>query len=243
MTELHRVLSHSRFVTALIGPDRPPERELSFPYGGSPDKVCLVKAASTSSHDGFREIKKPIFGPKDSSVQDIFADGVILEEPGQTAVMWTGDCLATALYESRSGRVAVLHCGRAALSPKVTWRGKDKIENIITMGYRNLTRGVSFPEVSAHLVGSICGHHFTHEDRIGKEMIKPFWNHFGDVAFSDKKRGGINLVAIVKYQLAGLGVEPENIVHDGVCTFDTPTFASYRRDRSPARNAVMVFLR
>ena len=43
------------------------------------------------------------------------ADGVIITEPGDAYFLASADCLATALFDHRSGTLAALHCGRDAL--------------------------------------------------------------------------------------------------------------------------------
>lgn len=204
------------------------------------DKVCLVKAASSANHQGFRKIVRPQYGDYYSNEPDVLADGVILTEPGSCAIIRTGDCPAVVLFEQKTKRLVFLHAGRPALTP--IGYGQNGTENIISDGYHRLTFDVPEPKVFAYLTGSICPTHFPHDTPEAQKIVKPF-DVFGKLSFSDRATGKLDLVRIITHQLVTLGVSTTNIFSDRLCTYETPWLASHRREPgSRLRNPVVVVL-
>ena len=238
MTEPH-VFTHEKYTVCLFGPERPRTRILPVIYRGNRNKVCLVKAASDSTHPGFMQIKPPVYGSSESNDFDEYADSIVIEESGSSVIMQTADCLTGVLFEHTTKRGVIIHCGKFALMPQNEF-GKP-IDNIVTRAYRALTKGVTKPSVEAYLTGGICPKCFLHDDYNGQEFVKPF-DQFGSHAFLNRQEGTLNLKAIVIEQLRGFGVRLQNIRHDGLCTYEESHLASHRRDGSPKRNAVMFVL-
>lgn len=225
----------------LIGPDQNRLEhvpELATLYGADPDKICLVKAPSNQEGEGYQVIVPASYG-KMARVRepDVYAEGVILTEEKSGAVIRTADCPTLVLFEMQSGRVVVTHAGRAALTPSN--QPGQPINNIVTTAYDLVAGTEANPYVLAYITGSICPHCFPHEGEAGKVFTEPF-APFGEVAFADRARGELDLPSLISYQLTALGVRQSRIWLDNICTYETPGLASYRRDRSDARNAVIV---
>jgi copper oxidase (laccase) domain-containing protein len=227
---------------SLWGPDQiQPESpyHLAFYEGANEGKICLVKAPSTENDRGFGEIVDAMYGSEDNAQgPDVFAEGVVLTEEESAAIIRTADCATLVLFEVTSGRVVVTHAGRAALTPRDSSYGQTR--NIVNTAYERVVERINYPYVSAYITGAICPHCFKHEGEDGARLIKPFMETFGAVAFADQDRGELDLAGIITHQLTQFGVPLKRITHDKICTHETPWLASYRRDRSNARNAVVV---
>ena len=60
--------------------------------------------------------------------------------------------------------------------------------------------------------------------------------------FADRATGALDLYRVIHHDLAHLGVPSENISQTGPCTFETKGLSSYRRDKTPLRNTVILVL-
>lgn len=232
------VFSRPHFSVALYGPDRPRTRDLPLLHRGVAGKVCLVKFASSQKDPGFSQIALPVFGQQASDDFDIYADGVILTKPRTSVVVQTADCFTVVMYEAYSKKLFVLHAGRPSTTPQN--KPGRKIQNIVTQAYELLTYLVTNPKVEVYITGGICGNCFTHDHPSAEKFITPF-DQFGDLAFTDRATGALDLQSVITTQLHELGVSPSAINHDGLCTKETAWLTSYRRDKVP-RNAVVVVL-
>ncbi len=215
-------------------------RNLARRYGAKSDHICVVKCASSSTDKGFQKIVPAKFGDYNSSKPDIYADGVILTEPGTGAVLGTADCPTLILYDLLSHRIVIVHVGRAALTP-INQPGHP-IKNIITIALKKLIGDGPVTFVRAHVTGAICGECFVHEGEGAQRYIEPFLQFGEDVAFRNKERGQLDLPRIIRYQLTGLGVIPAFITSEPVCTHESNWLASYRRNHTKERNRIAAVL-
>ena len=226
---------------ALWGPNRPNNvKELAVRYGAKPGRIYLVKAASTRHDSGFLEIRTPRYGDAKQTRADMATDGIILTDSQSAAIFTPADCPIVTLYDVVTGNAVVFHAGRAALTP-VNKPG-EPIRNIVTKAFLALTNGRSGHYIAAHISATICPHCFKHETNEARGLIKPF-EQFGEVAFLDRDLGQLDMSAIIRHQLRTLGISNRNIHSDNLCTYENPQLASYRRDHSSTRNAVIVVLR
>lgn len=223
---------------ALYGQDRLLDyRLLALEHGALGARVCLIKAPSDVSGLGFQTITEPVFGPPADRDPDVYAEGVILTGRRTAAVLPTADCPVLVLYESTQKRLLMTHAGRPAMTPEPG----EKIKNIVTIAYDKIVKNCIHPDVHAYITGAICGYCFIHNQLDAEELIKPF-DKFGEIAFTDRSRGALDLVAVITYQLMQMGVPSENIQNDGLCTFESDWLISYRQDRGVKRNAVVAVL-
>lgn len=234
----------SSVTIALYGPKRQAhDRLLALIHGARGDSICLIKAPGSAELPGYQTITEPRFTSLYNTEPDVFAEGVILSRSGSAAIIRPADCSTligvTIDKETKQKRMVVTHAGRAAMTPTNT--PGEPIKNIVTIAHEALVEGFEQPEVHIYIVGSICGNCFEHNGPNDEPIVGPF-DQFGSHAFVDRSRGALDLVSIIKSQLIDLGVSEANIKHDGICTYETPYLASYRRDRSEARNAVVAVL-
>ena len=226
---------------ALVGPDQSQLEhvpDLAIQYGANLDKICIVKAPSNQEGRGYQTIIPASYGKNiHRRKPDVYAEGVILTEPGSAAIIHVADCPVLVLFELQSGRVVVTHAGRPAMTPSNL--PHEPITNIVTKAYNFLVGKHRCPYVLAYITGSICPYCFPHEREAGTALIASF-KQFGDVAFANKERGELDLLSLITHQLISCGVRPNRISSNKTCTYETPWLASYRRDRTNDRNAVVV---
>jgi copper oxidase (laccase) domain-containing protein len=233
------------FRLALYGKRRIHNRALAYFHKADYQKICLVKAASDSTHPGFCQIVDPVYNQRCDNKWDIFADATILTEPGSSASIFTADCCSLVVYEATTHILGLAHCGRAAMTPQN--QSGEKIDNIVTRLIETMTKRVDgTPLFVAVTTGSITPKNFPHDEERARKLIEPF-EQFGPIAFGDKSKGELNIPAIIRNQLLNLGVKARNIIHDNLCTHDHPQLHSYRRacriGLDPTeRNAVVVVL-
>ena len=216
----------------LHGPKDDPRQVLaghsSHRHGG-----YWIQPAGHKDARGFLEIIKPTFGPPKQGGPDFYADGIMTDDKNIDLVMTNADCPIFVMHETTTEMTLLGHAGRAALSPS------DTEENIITLAYDRLTKGMPEPKVIVYITGSICDHCFEHDQDGAEEFIAPFRQWY-PAAVTDKERGTLDMPKLIRWQLEELGVNPENITHDGVCTKGTDWLASHRGDPNGQRNAICM---
>jgi len=225
----------------LIGPDNqiPDLRKMARVQGAAAEKICIIKPPSDKTGEGYQTIApKAVYGTSnDPTVRDVYAEGVILTENDSAAVIRTADCPTLVLFEKTTERLLVTHAGRAAMTP--TNHLGEPIQNIVTKAHALLTSDCPNPHLLAYVTGSICPDCFPHADQAGQKLIEPF-NQFDTSPITDKQRGSLDLPRLIALQLIELGVSPTTIWHDRICTYETTSLASFRRDRNEIRNVVIV---
>lgn len=205
---------------------------LTNELGAQPERITQVKFANDASAPGFQCIAWAA-----STQRTVQADGIVLPEWDQGAFGYTGDCPALILSNPAQDRVALVHCGRWAMSPPTACGGCAS--NVLTNAFQQLGAREEPTCVHAYITGGICGDCFPHETKQHQAYIAPFRHRFGETIFTDVARGCLDLVQLIRYQLIGLGVPEEQITHDELCTRETVGLASHRAgDRS--RNLICV---
>ncbi|MCA9360654.1 laccase domain-containing protein [Candidatus Kaiserbacteria bacterium] len=232
------VLQKPEYTVALYGPSKERVRSIPVKHGANKNKICLLKAASNETHRGFTEMSAPKFGNWFSNDFDLFADGTTLTESRSSVVVQTAGCNLLSLYERTTHSLSVSHVGRPALTP----RNKigEPIINMVTKAYQQLVFGVKNPEVEAYITGGVCSKHFLHDRPEAKHLIEPF-DQFGELAFTDRETGALDIQRIIIYQLLELGVKEYKIETDGLCTKEEPWLTNYRDD-TVSRNVVVFVL-
>lgn len=236
---------HPQFRVALYGKKRRADRSLPLFLAARPDRICLIKAASDSSQPGFCQVLTPVYGTGSAGNRDMFADATILTDRKSGAVLFTADCCSLVVYEATTHIVGLAHCGRPAMTPQN--QPGELIDNMVTRLIQAMNDLVgSNPDFSAVITGSISPENFCHNEPGARTLIKPF-EQFGDIAFRNISRGELDIPGIVRHQLIRLGVNPQNIIHDNLCTYNEKELYSYRQachynlDRT-ARNAIVATL-
>ncbi len=212
-----------------LGQNPIPAIHAATELGANPHAICILHTASGKNDPGYQLIKRPDYkGP-------VAAEGVFLDERQSAAIMQTADCPTIILTNSENGKMVVTHAGRPALTPA----GHCKDCTIVETALSHLgTRDVS--NISAHVVGDICGKCFKHDHDSARPLIVPFLP-LGDQVFLDVESGALSLFAVIKHRLLHAGVPEASISHYGDCTFEKHRYSSHRRDANRNdRNHIIV---
>ena len=157
------------------------------------------------------------FGPTDGY------DAMVTAVPGILLCVWTADCIPLFLYDTEKHAAAITHCG---------WRGicSGIVENTID-GMRSCF-GTDPRQVAAAFGPGICGACY----EVGSEMPDFFSDTFTELELETLFRpveGGKYLLDIrqaIVMKLTRAGVASSNICDTGICSYESESFASYRRD-------------
>lgn len=201
------------------------EQALSF--GAARGKIAQLIVASDGSKTGHKSVYPARYE------EPTFWDGAVASAARSAIVMQTADCPAIILTNKISGDVALVHAGRPALDGPCT---------VVNNALHAVLGGYTGAEnVEALVVGNICGHCFKHDREEAKPLIEYFLR-LPEIVFADKETGGLDLYEVIRHNLTHLGVPAENINQAGPCTFETKGLSSYRREKTPLRNTIILVL-
>ena len=210
-------------------------REAALLMGARHNSICIINVPSDKNGAGHKTIQNASF---DASIA---SDGALLLQCGSAAALQTADCPTLILCDTITNNVAIAHAGRPALSPPIECATCSF--SVVDAAFNRLMPDKNRAgDVKAFIVGSICGHCFVHENPDSEEFVRPF-DHFGEQVFTDRSRGALDLVAVIKLQLKYHGVLEENIMHDHLCTMENNWLASRRGGRYEKRNTIVVVRR
>ncbi len=168
-------------------------------------------------------------------------DALVTSLPGVAIGVRTADCIPILLYDPVRKAVAAIHAG---------WRGTLGRIACAAIGRMCLEYGTAAEDLKAVIGPGICRECF----QVGEEVAGAFkeagfpmdkvysWN-------GPKTEGGMNgghhidLPQANRLLLEGEGVRPENILMAGICTFETASLYSARREGSKCGrniNAIML---
>ena len=151
-------------------------------------------------------------------------DGLVTGVPGVLLCIWTADCLPLFLYDPGKHAAGVVHCG---------WRGTcggiaSKAVSLMTGQF-----GSDPEQIIAVFGPAICGRCY----EVGGELIELFSKRFSPDetgSFFHPKQGEkffLDLRKAVGIDLLHTGVLPENIHDEGICTYESEAYPSYRRNK------------
>ena len=169
-------------------------------------------------------------------------DALVTNIPGVAIGVRTADCIPVLLYDPVRSVVAAVHAG---------WRGtlaRISREVIFRMGQEY---GTDANDLKAVIGPGICGECF----QVGEEVAASFrdagfpidaiyrWN--GAKVEGDMRTGHhINLPEANRRILIEEGVDPANIIVSGICTYETVSLYSARREgRECGRNINAIMLK
>jgi len=154
-------------------------------------------------------------------------DGLVTTDPGVGLLVWTADCVPVLL--TADGVVAAIHSG---------WRGCAA--DIVGAAIQHLiSHHQTKPErIQAALGPAVCGGCYEVGPEV-PEALRPY-----DLDESRWRDGNhVDLRGFLSARLEGLGIPPTQIETVGGCTFESPDFASFRRDgKAAGRQWSMVCL-
>ncbi len=147
------------------------------------------------------------------------ADALLTKEKNIPIAVVTADCIPLILADLNSGVVGVIHAG---------WRGTvarivEKTLQLLNVNLNNLKIGLG---------PAICPRHFI----VGEEVAQQFDPQFIQKSEIEPQKYYVDLWEANKHQILQCGVPKQNIEVMRVCTFESPTLFSYRRDKTKQRN-------
>ena len=150
-------------------------------------------------------------------------DAMVTSFPGILLCVWTADCIPVFLYDTAKHAAAIAHCG---------WRGicNGIVGNTLKVMARRF--GSSPENILAAFGPGICGDCY----EVGGELIRAFSARFsreelGEL-FRPKENGKylLDLRQAIVTELIEAGAEFSNIFDTGICSYESESFASCRRD-------------
>ncbi|HEY0964257.1 MAG TPA: polyphenol oxidase family protein [Candidatus Paceibacterota bacterium] len=211
--------------------DDAPARHQAVKMGAKSSTICILDAPSGPKGKGHKVIENARY---DSPVA---ADGVLFQRPGSAAVLQTADCPALVLYHAKTHKVVLAHAGR----PGMTQGGECATCSftVLSAAMHRLLAGDSAAHVHAFILGSICGRCFVHDEPGAEVFVTPF-DRYGEIAFTDRKKGALDLPAVITHELIHRGVPANHIHHDHLCTMEDQHLSSRRGGRYDTKNTVVV---
>jgi copper oxidase (laccase) domain-containing protein len=196
-------------------------------YGANNGRIAQLIVAGDHTMDGHKRVYPARFdSPK-------FWDGAVISEANSAVIIQTADCPSLILTNKKTGRAALAHAGRPALTGPCNVVGNAV--HAVLGGYDDAE------DIEALVVGSICGSCFKHDYEEAKPLIEYFLK-LPPYVFTDRETGALDLFQVVRHDLIHHGVSDKNIRYEGPCTFETPGLSSYRRDKTSLRNTIIMVL-
>lgn len=159
----------------------------------------------------------------------IIADAIVVLEPYLAAVvMQSRDCHRVIITDAQTGAAAMVHAMRNLHQPTADRQG------ILEETAEHLLRHGSRPENLHVLICSgISAEHFSHQRA---EDVRYFSARFGSRVITCERERRLDLVKVSRLTLEALGVPPQHISHDGLCTYRDPRLGSYRAEKAGKPN-------
>jgi YfiH family protein len=155
------------------------------------------------------------------------ADALVTKEKNIFLSISVADCIPVFFYETEAKIIGIAHAG---------WRGiaggviKNTIEKIIESGGETKNLKIA-------LGPGINQCHF----EVGEEVAEKFKN-YKEYILGKNNKYFIDLKGILKKQLSGLGVRPENIENNNQCTYESKNLFSFRRDKPETVEAMVAVI-
>lgn len=156
----------------------------------------------------------------------VYGEAIVLREEGTGAIFTSRDCPITTFVDERRGIVGAAHVGRRSLlNTSAECPGCDTgvLENLFA------AMGNPYGEnLLVYVTGGISARNFPHDD---PAIVRPFIDKFGADVVADHRRGTLDLFRVIRKICMRYGVKKENILRDGICTFETEWTGSRRAGR------------
>lgn len=157
----------------------------------------------------------------DSENFDADADAIISDKKNCVLAILTADCLPILI--AGKNEIAAIHAG---------WRGLAG--NIVENTFWNLKENPA----SCTVFLGVCIQNCCFE--VGSDVVKAFTGFESAFSTVDGKFF-LNLQKIARLKLLEIGVLKENILHDSTCTACDARFFSYRKTKTIARQATLIW--
>jgi YfiH family protein len=150
-------------------------------------------------------------------------DSMVTSLPGVMLCVSTADCLPVFLYDTVHNAIGIAHSG---------WRGTCGGIAVSTIDVMKRLYGTDTGKLAAAFGPSICGDCY----EVMEDVLVHFRGRYSpeEMKLIARKKGGdkylLDNKAAVRLDLINAGINPDNIYDAGICSYESPDFASYRRD-------------
>lgn len=154
-------------------------------------------------------------------------DGMAESRPGRALAIKTADCQPILVAHESGECIAALHVG---------WRGN--VADFCGRAIRTFCLRYGFdPRELLAVRGPSLGP--------GEAEFTAFEAEFGETfrPWFDYRTRRVDLWRLTRDQLIAVGLKPERIFGLDLCTKSLPLFFSHRRDKSPGRQASLIWIR
>ena len=161
-----------------------------------------------------------IEGPTNLS---IIADAMVTQESGIALGVLVADCIPVLLWDQQSSCIAVAHVGRRGLQNGIIHKTID------------VMRELGAESISAEFGPSICGKCYEVGQDVFDEVVasRPHAKS-SETAFDF----ALDLPAALDYELESLEI---SVLRSSICTFESASYFSYRRDGLTGRSAGVIW--
>jgi YfiH family protein len=163
------------------------------------------------------------FSPGGQALEE--ADGLMTKVPQQPLAIRTADCLSVFMYDTRQKCIGLIHAGWKGVQINITGKAVVLMEKQWKSDPKDIK--VAFGP-SIH---PCC-------NEVGKE----FYEYFPGKVILRDGRDYLDLPQIARRQLTDLGVQDENILDCGICTYCDENYFSYRREGESAGRMILLMM-
>ena len=156
-------------------------------------------------------------------------DALVTQAPNLTLSITFADCLPVYIADSKARVVGVLHAG---------WRGLAAGVVVATVRACIDVAGSKPSDLQAYIGPSICVKHYS----VGVDVAEKFIRYNGAVKNGENDVLHLDLVSVAKQQLQTAGLIMGNITSAGICTYETATYFSNRRDKPEEIEAQIAYI-
>lgn len=162
-------------------------------------------------------------------------DGLVVP-PGVAMAIRTKDCATLVAYNAATATLAFGHIGRHGLTPPSDCAACGFTTVSAVLG-AVAPRGSSAAEVRAYITGSICGNCYVFDQADAGQVLEPFRRRYPTAV---TPQGGLSQESIIRTICTDWGVPAEQIVSDGLCTFEELGLTSYRKGHKNSNTVVII---
>ena len=164
-----------------------------------------------------------------SHAQIAGTDGLLTNIPGQYLLIRTADCTPVLFVDKFSRAVGAVHSGREGTRKNIV----GKAARLMQTQY-----GIPAGDLLAHVGAGICHRHY----QVDESTWDEYNNSMRDQGFFpnlDLHRH-IDIRRGIFQQLIAAGIPFQNIEQECVCTYESPEYFSWRRDRTNNRQINLI---
>lgn len=207
--------------------------KLSKTLGISLDDMTMVNQTHTSSvrivsrKNAGEMVTRPI-------TEDGF-DGMITNEKGFLICTVEADCVPVYILDPINKAIGMVHSG---------WRGTAGIISVNAIKLMSEKFGSNPCDIKVVIGPCICKDCY----EVGSELIEQFRQNYSDEEINEifthrkEDKYSLDLSKAIRISLINVGVKEENIADTGVCTYETESLCSWRRDNPVMRSMLTAIM-